>query len=246
MLYQFGTGRMTGVRTAGDLPTYLRISERLTRDIAAGRLEAGTRLPPERQMAADWGVSVGTLRKALAELEARGLLSRVQGSGNYVQAQPDVRSVYALFRLERVSGGGLPTARVLDVRRLAKPRSAPSFGPSAEAHRIRRLRRLDDIPVALEEIWLDADAAPRLTAADLSESLYRFYADRLGLVIGRVEDRIGVGTMPDWGPRDGPAPGAPAGYIERLGRAEGGAAVEFSRTWFDPDKARYVSRMGKG
>ena len=52
----------------GSLPVYLQISERLIREIGAGRLPDGARLPPEREMAASFSISVGTLRKALAEL----------------------------------------------------------------------------------------------------------------------------------------------------------------------------------
>lgn len=239
------------------LPRYVQISEMLIREIAAGHLAEGTRLPPERDMAASLGTSVGTLRKALADLAAKGLLDRVQGSGNYVRARPVEGSVYAFFRLERVRGGGLPTAQVLNVERLPKPEAAPPFGPSAQGHRIRRLRRLDGEPIALEEIWLDGARTPRIREADLSESLYLFYRRDLHLVIGRVEDRIGTAPAPDWrapewlGPDAaagafGVAPGQPAGHVERLGWDQSGAAVEYSRTWFDGERARYVSRMGKG
>jgi hypothetical protein len=72
----------------------------------------GERLPPERDMAEELGIAVGTLRKALAELQNRGLLERVQGSGNYVRAISDPKSVYAMFRLELLGGGGLPTAEI--------------------------------------------------------------------------------------------------------------------------------------
>jgi GntR family transcriptional regulator len=89
----------------GALPIYLRIAEGLTRDIAAGRLGVGERLPPERAMAADLGVTVSTLRKALAVLSDRDLLERRQGSGNYVK-QGDLRQgTYALFRLRRPAHG---------------------------------------------------------------------------------------------------------------------------------------------
>ena len=48
------------------LPKYLQISELLIRDIAAGRLEDGARLPTERDLATQLSTSVGTLRKALS------------------------------------------------------------------------------------------------------------------------------------------------------------------------------------
>ena len=142
----------------------------LIREIAAGRLVDGEKLPPERDMAEDLGIAVGTLRKALAELQRKGLLKRVQGSGNYVSARADVDSVYAMFRLELIEGGGLPTARVLSVARMAKPADLPSFGSSGEAHRIRRLRLLGGKPAALEEIWLDGSRARERSAPKTSRT----------------------------------------------------------------------------
>ena len=58
--------------TPGALPIYQQVSELLIREIAAGRLLDGQRLPPERAMAAEHGVTVRTLRKALAELLEAG------------------------------------------------------------------------------------------------------------------------------------------------------------------------------
>lgn len=229
---------------SGALPRYQQISELLIRDIAAGRLMDGARLAPEREMAADLGVAVGTLRKALQDLADKGLLERVQGSGNYIRAQPEVQSIYALFRLELVSGGGLPSAKVLDVATLPKPAHLPDFGSGAEAHRIRRLRLLSGQPAAVEEIWLDAAHAPDLRAEDLSQSLYLHYRTRLGLWIARAEDRIGLGTVPEFAPpRFGLRPGAVAGHILRISWAQDNQRAEVSETWFDPNVARYVSRL---
>lgn len=219
----------------------------LIREVSAGHLADGAKLPPERDMAADLGISVGTLRKSLADMEEKGLLRRVQGSGNYIRAKADIASVYALFRLERTAGGGLPTAHVLTVARLPKPAAAPDFGPSDHGHMIRRLRYLDADLVALEEIWLDASYRATITAEDLSESLYLYYRNALDLVISTVEDRISVGVIPEWAPaRFQLQPGTAAGYIARISRTATGDPVEFSHTWFDPARARYVSRLGRG
>ncbi|WP_296424585.1 GntR family transcriptional regulator [Yoonia sp.] len=229
------------------LPKYIQVSEMLIREIAAGHLADGARLPPERDMAEDLGVAVGTLRKALADIEAKGLLERLQGSGNYVRHRPVVNSVYAFFRLELLRGGGLPTAQVLSVDRLAKPADAPDFGPDTQGHRIRRLRSLDGGLIALEEIWLDGGQRNVIGPDDLSESLYHFYRHQLGLVIAAVEDRIGVAAMPDWTPAAFHLrAGQTVGYVERSSRNAAHEPAEFSRTWFDPARATYVSRMGKG
>jgi len=230
------------------LPLYIQISELLIRDIAAGRLMDGERLAPEREMAADLEISVGTLRKALAELAKKGLLERVQGSGNYIRQGGSTDSVYGMFRLELHSGGGLPTAEVLDVARLDKPANLvgfglKNFGTSGWGTRIRRLRFLNEQPVAVEEIWLDG-VAGEVRREQLSESLYHFYRKQLGILITRAEDRVGISTVPDWAPgRFGRPAGAPSGYIERLSWSDGEEAVEFSKTWFDPDRALYIQRL---
>ncbi|MCQ1835370.1 GntR family transcriptional regulator [Neorhizobium galegae] len=228
----------------GSLPIYLQITELLVRDIAAGRLVDGEKLAPERDMAVQLGIAVGTLRKALAELQNRGLLERVQGSGNYVRAISDPKSVYAMFRLELIQGGGLPTAELLDVMRLDKPRDLPKFGFSPEGHRIRRIRRLSGKVAALEEIWLDGSYVAAITPEELSESLYLYYRTRLGLWIVRAEDKIDLDTVPDWAPPAfGQKPGAPIPHVLRTSQTQDGALAEVSRTWFDHSVARYVSRL---
>ena len=162
------------------LPIYVQIAELLTRDIVSGRLIDGERLAPERDMATDLGVSVGTLRKALGVMADKGLVERVQGSGNYIRAGGDTGTVYAMFRLELLDGGGLPRARVLDLSLMAKRADLPDFGTSDRGTRIRRLRRLNETIIAVEEIWLDADAGI-IDQGTMSESLYATYRKSLGL-----------------------------------------------------------------
>ena len=226
------------------LPIYLRISELLGREIRSGRLPDGSRLPTERALATELGIAVGTLRKALTVLQENGLIERVQGSGNYVRLRPEAATIYALFRLEKPGGGGLPTAEILSVQTLPKPADAPGFGPSPMAHRFRRLRSLDGVPVALEDIWLDAGRAGEIDRAAVSESLYYYYGKALGIFVGQGEDQVGVSHVPDWtDPRFGLPEGAACGYIERLTRDQAGDPFEFSRTWFDQTRCRYVARL---
>jgi GntR family transcriptional regulator len=226
------------------LPKYVQISELLIRDIQAGRLVDGERLPPERDMAAGLGISVGTLRKALKELTAQGLLERVQGSGNYVRARADAKSVYAFFRVELLQGGGLPTAELLSVDRLVKPDGFPRFGDSAEGHRIRRLRRLNGIPAVLEEIWLDGSYVDSIDAEALRESLYLYYRESLGLWITRAEDRLDLSTVPDWAPAAfGLKAGVPCMRATRVSRGPDGTPAEASWNWINTNVATYVARI---
>lgn len=235
-IYQRGEG-------ATALPIYVQISEVLIREIASGQLLDGTRLPPERALAKQHFTTVRTLRKALDILEDKGLLERRQGSGNYVRTGTIIDSIYSMFRLELRSGGGLPTAKVLSVDEMDKPADLPSFGSSPRATRIRRLRYLNRLPAAVEEIWLDGGAG-KVVPADLSDSLYRYYKMQLGFWISRAEDWVGVAPVPDWSPPGfAPAHSTPVGFIERFSHSDQKGTIEYSRTWFDHDRVHYVQRL---
>lgn len=228
---------------SGRVPLVNQITEMLVRDIKTGVLPDGERLPPERNMAEGLNISVGTLRKALAELETRGLLTRIQGSGNYVNSTLDEHNVYALFRLELVDGPATPSARLLSLDHMDKPSGLPDIGSATKAFRFRRIRHLNQREAALEEIWLDGRHAEHIDAAQVTDSLYRFYRDVLGFRITRVQDRVGVGRLPDWAPEAWQQRyGGDWGFVERLSRDQDGELAEYSRTWFDPEHVRFVSR----
>jgi GntR family transcriptional regulator len=230
------------------LPLYIQISELLTREIAAGLYAQGDRLPPESELAVTLDVAVGTLRKALAELETRGLLERRQGSGTYVKSgvlvgDPSSSGVYGFFKLELLRGGGLPTASVIDFAKIATPKSFQvSF--SNACYRVRRLRALGGLPVAIEEIYFDARHKGDLTIEDLGEALYQFYQTQLGFWISHVEDHIGMDSVPAWSPSlFMPSIGSQSPRVERVSWSGKNNIEEYSVTWFDPERCRYVNRM---
>src|SRR5262245_6024056 len=66
-------------------PRYLAFVEALENDVQAGILKPGTRLLPQRDMAQLLRLSVGTVSRAYAEAEARGLISGEVGRGTFVQ-----------------------------------------------------------------------------------------------------------------------------------------------------------------
>ena len=241
------------------LPLHVEISEMLAREIQAGILADGSRLASERLMADELGVAVGTLRKALLELTQKGLLERVQGSGNYVRKpkqSQNIDTIYSFFRLELLKGGGLPTAQVLSVERLNKaeyfPALGPQFGTAADGFRIRRLRRLNSIDSAIEEIWIDAPENRNVSVEDLSDSLYLFYRENLKFWITGVEDQVSVNKIPDWTPITFAQKTSASslnnehkiwGYIERKSYDQTNMLAEYSLTWFNPEVARYVARI---
>jgi len=162
---------MTTPIPAQPLPVYLQIAELLARQIKAGYWREGERMPTEAELAHTLNVAVGTLRKSLALMAEQGILERIQGSGTYVKQSSGGKPIYELFRLELTTGPGLPTAHILDVQSMARPSHVPVLGqgPCKRVWRVRRLRFLSQIPVALEEIWFDAAHCPSLQATDLGD-----------------------------------------------------------------------------
>ena len=184
-----------------------------------------------------------TLRKALSRLDDLGLLKRVHGSGNYVKQNNLDGSVYAMFRIELIGGGGLPRADILDVNLMRKPEDLIPFGLSDNATRVRRLRYLNDLVIAVEEIWLD-ESVGVVQRKNLSDSLYDYYGKYLGFWISKVEDFVSLEKVPSWSPEAFLLDrGTLTGYIERLSWGQFEYPVEYSRTWFDTSRSRYVQRM---
>ncbi|MBB6466535.1 DNA-binding transcriptional MocR family regulator [Aminobacter lissarensis] len=70
--------------SSGSGPLYLRLAERIESDIDSGVLASGTKLPPQRNLAYDIGVTIGTVGRAYALLRERGLVSGEVGRGTYI------------------------------------------------------------------------------------------------------------------------------------------------------------------
>jgi GntR family transcriptional regulator len=157
-------------------------------------LQAGAQLPPESKIAVQAGVSLVTVRRALAELAAQSVVRREQGRGTFV-VRPRVRA-------ETTRVGGLRNSLHLDARssletRLlgcaqraatAEERAALGLTEGAAVWEISRLRLLNQRPV----IW-ELNTIPKLLAPDLGHYMDshdpRSLYDLLDAVYGLTEAR---------------------------------------------------------
>lgn len=78
-------------------PLYTQICEQITEAVNKGKLKPGEKLPPERELASQIGISRGTIKKAFLELERSGVIFSVQGSGSFIED----REEYALGRKDK-------------------------------------------------------------------------------------------------------------------------------------------------
>src|SRR5215217_5897815 len=114
-----GSGEGLGFR-----PLYRQAKDVLTRRIAEGAWQPGQILPSEFEIAADLGVSQGTVRKALDEMTAENLLVRRQGRGTFVARHDDARILFQFFKLVPDSGErSFPESRVLEVTKTTDPQA---------------------------------------------------------------------------------------------------------------------------
>src|ERR671913_288944 len=107
-----GEGEGLGFR-----PLYRQAKDVLTRRIAEGAWQPGQILPSEFEIAADLGVSQGTVRKALDEMTAENLLVRRQGKGTFVARHDEERILFQFFRLIPDEGERrFPESRVMAIK----------------------------------------------------------------------------------------------------------------------------------
>ncbi|MFI9236069.1 GntR family transcriptional regulator [Streptomyces sp. NPDC053079] len=71
---------------------YMQVADHLADQIDSGKLNLGARLPGERDLAEEYGVAIGTARRAIQELRDRGLLITLPAKGTFV-AQRQAKSI---------------------------------------------------------------------------------------------------------------------------------------------------------
>ncbi|TEB85640.1 UTRA domain-containing protein [Pseudomonas aeruginosa] len=223
---------------------YLRIRDQLAADIAQGVLQV--KLPSERELAERFLCTRITLREALQQLETEGLVYRENRRGWFV-APPRIR--YNPTRttgfMEYVSAQGRqPRTETLHAeRRAAGAWLAKRMGleDSAPVYFLQRRRWVDERPVLIELIALDAGWCPGLLDHDLDTSLMSLLRERFGLQPTRCQLAMHPTALN--AAQAEPlqlAPGSSALYLERLSYAEGQRVVEFDQEFWRPDALEIV------
>jgi DNA-binding GntR family transcriptional regulator len=243
-------GGVRGGERAGG-PIWARIEASLRERIESGELGPGQRLPAERDMARQLGVSRMTVRQALAALADRGLVERGVGQGTFVSGagKVDHQLGTVVGLTEVVAKHGLVAgARVLEAReRGASAPVATALGreDGAPVVRLRRLRLAGGRPIAIEDDWMPAELVPGLLEHDLSGSLCLLLREHYGFEHGEVEERLEPVAAGAFEARVlGVGVGAPLMLVERVVQDPEGRPIKFSRHRHRGDRSRFVIRSG--
>jgi GntR family transcriptional regulator len=145
--------------------------------MATHELCPGDALPGERVLESRFGVSRITIRRAIADLCAEGVLVRVHGKGTFVSHGQIQSSLHlASFNEDMRQSGIEPTTHVLIAAVEVPPARAARFlglGAGEVAHHVKRLRQGNRRPVSIDDCWLPVALTPELLTSDLTSSLYR-------------------------------------------------------------------------
>lgn len=231
--------------TAHHGPLYIQL-ERILRDaITDGALDQGAPLPTERELAERYNISRITVRKALNSLQREGLLTRRRGAGTFVLPRED-RSLTGLpaFSEDMLAGGRITHSTWVERETQAVTADeSMQFGlaPGARVHRLKRLRHVEDMVIAVELSAIPAYCL--LGDLDDNETLYAAL-EKAGNPILRALQRLrAVALTPAEADCLGVQAGAPGLYVERRGFLRDGRTGELTRAWYRGDAADLVAEV---
>src|SRR5262249_50585744 len=156
------------IRRVGRELRYLAVHQSLRELLSSGEYSTGALLPSESELAARYGASRVTLRKALARLKDEGLIDSRQGFGWFAVTVPLRQSLDALTTIEaQISAGGRrPNRKLLAFSFRAPPCwVAEAFGVD-HVLEIARLNLADDEPLGRNTAWVPAALAADISLAD--------------------------------------------------------------------------------
>ena len=229
------------------LPLYQRLRDQLAEQIASNRWRADQAIPTEAALAAEYGLSIGTVRKAIDQLVNESLLERQQGRGTFVRRPQFQSSLFRFFRFLGADGSRqVPESRILSNEALLAPADvshALALEPGAPVIRLLRLRLLDSQPLLVEEIWLPREPFAAILAHDLNAQgplLYPIYESLCGQVIAAADETLTAEVVSEVHARLlRVEAGSPVVVIERLARNYAGHPLEWRRSWGHARHFRY-------
>lgn len=186
-------------KTAKSRPLHERIKDKILQNIIVGDWPEGFSIPPEMELAAEFGVSYGTIRRAMDDLTQQGVIMRRRRTGTVVTGRTPHHTLsrfYRFYRLHTLDGRLINTdARVLKVLHTeSTPTEAEQLRlkPNDIVVRIKRLRISDGRPVMIDRCVLPSKLAPDFpTDASLAPSMiYKWLLEQHGLQLSAVREQI--------------------------------------------------------
>ncbi|MFT0546020.1 GntR family transcriptional regulator [Allopusillimonas ginsengisoli] len=232
---------------------YSEIKHLMLRALSEGEWKAGDVIPSERRLCDRFGVSIGTLRKAVDELVAENILIRHQGRGTFVATHNREQQFFRFFNIVRHNGHKTyPDLYLLGFSKRPAGKMAGEklqIASTAEVFRFVNVLSLQGEPTVVDEITVPETLFPGLTECELRErsnTLYHLYQVTYGLNVIRTEERLraGLATEPQAALLN-VAPGAPLLHIYRVAFTYNDLPVEWRVSYINTQNYEYFSTNGQ-
>lgn len=238
---------MKGIDKTSNVPMYQQIKETIQEAIRSGEYPEGSRLPAEHQLCKMFDVSRITVVRAFDLLEQENCIYRVQGKGSFVstkKVERDLTNMKGFTALLKEQGYS-PVTKVIGKEFIkATPALNRLFGRGEGSRedyvRIRRVRYVDGIPMAINISITGVDFAAKLSLEELEGSMYELMARQYGPRFYRADESLSVTVA---GEEESQLLNIPKGFP--LFKTEGvtyrpdGEPIEASCSLFRGDKVKY-------
>lgn len=215
----------------------------------SAHLGSDGRLPTERELADQLGVSRTTIRQVLDGLEHEGLVERRRGrSGGTYATSPRVNidfgylaGIPAYLRAQGFRAG----AHVVSARMIpadAATATALEITPGDLIHDVLRVRLADEVRISLEHARFPVALFPDLISQPLDDSIYELMARKYGVVVVKAVERlVAVLANDEQAQTLGISVGDPLMAIERISYDATERPLEFSTDLFRGDRTRVIA-----
>ena len=230
------------------LPLWAQVLHDLRERLAAGEFESG--FPTDHELMDTYDVSRHTVREAVRRLQDEGVLTRERGRGSFVR-QPHLQQplgpLYSLFRSIEDQGFE-QRSTVLDAVETTDEVAAEQLdvGPATPLVHLRRVRYADQVPIAVDDLWLPAAVGRPLLDADLEHTAVYAELERLaGVRPAAGWERIHPG-LPDVEECRllGIDPDQAVFVVERRTTAADETPIEWRRTVVRGDRYTFITTWG--
>ena len=236
---------------APDAPLYAEVRGRIVDSLRRAEWGHGGRIPTEPQLAQRYGVSIGTVRKAVDALVVERILLRRPGRGTFVASHMDEAAFAQFLQMTDAAGRRVVPRAVLRsfANRRAPAEAAARLGLRAGSSvlSIENLRLLQDRPVMLDHIWVPRPLLAGLRREEFAArpgSIYGFYQER-GLTVIRIEEELcALAAKPDVAEALGLTDGSPVMLVRRTAFSYGPDPIEFRHRYVPAGTIRYRNSMG--
>ncbi|PID77491.1 MAG: hypothetical protein CSB24_01060 [Deltaproteobacteria bacterium] len=227
---------------------YIQIAEEIKSAISSGRYIEGQRLPSERKLSAEFGVTRVTVRKAIGQLVSSGLVENRQGSGNYVAVRE--RKACCLKAAELPANSPPAKGRIIRLEMAVVPdiSSLLKIPASAKIFLGCRLQLFHNSPVVMERFFLPVspvmESGSNLNINDLTafECLLREYRAKavhneqsIEAAAAREDEAEYLGIQAD----------TPLLLERKLSFNQPGQPIEYSKNLYPGGRFRFMISSGR-